>query len=253
MKISQKSINNFFPCRAEALIRKKLALSEKIYRTCWWARLLCMSCKLVKVKGKLHGWSMMSNKGNDSWKTGTFPCHWAFVCESLFENNVLGFESMINWFHIQIFLDFSFKLCTGFQKVPAYMQIWSASAQSVVLTHRYMMPARTDLRMYSGNDYYCLFTAKSFWVWIWPEVCLRVHSGCFGFLPQSKDTQVRLTDDSNLSAGINVCGSFLSLRISPVMTWQPIQGLPCCSQLQDPAKDKHLQITHIWMDGWMDG
>ncbi len=60
-----------------------------------------------------------------------------------------------------------------------------------------------------------------------------------GFLPQSKDMQVRLTGDSKLPVGVNVSVN-RSLYISPVIDWQPVQGvhhlLPHVSwdQLQPP-------------------
>lgn len=40
--------------------------------------------------------------------------------------------------------------------------------------------------------------------------------------PQSKDMQVRLIGDSKLAVGVNGC---LSSCISPVMDWQPVQGV----------------------------
>ncbi len=52
-----------------------------------------------------------------------------------------------------------------------------------------------------------------------------VFSGCSGFHPQSKDMQVRLTGDSKLPVGVSVNGC-LSLCVSPVIDWGPIQGVP---------------------------
>ncbi len=48
-------------------------------------------------------------------------------------------------------------------------------------------------------------------------VSALVTSGYSGFLPQSKDMQVRLTGDSELPVGVNVSvnGCCLSLHVSP--------------------------------------
>ncbi len=80
------------------------------------------------------------------------------------------------------------------------------------------------------------------------SLCLRGFSP--GFLPQSKDMQVRLTGDSKLPVGVNVSGS-LSLYVGNVTDWRPVQGVPCLSlndssdQLQHPLKDKRYRK---WMD-----
>ncbi len=58
----------FLQCSAEALIS-----TLSVGRCVWLARrawLPQMSGRLVKVKGKLHSWSGVSNTWNDSWQTG---------------------------------------------------------------------------------------------------------------------------------------------------------------------------------------
>lgn len=60
-------------------------------------------------------------------------------------------------------------------------------------------------------------------------ICLHAPCG-YGFPlgtlapppTQSKDMQVRLIGDSKLAVGVNGC---LSSCISPVMDWQPVQGV----------------------------
>ena len=60
-----------------------------------------------------------------------------------------------------------------------------------------------------------------------PHVHVGSLSGYSGFLSQSKDTQVnRLIGDSKLSIGVNVSvNGCLSLCVSPVIVWRPVQGV----------------------------
>lgn len=58
-------------------------------------------------------------------------------------------------------------------------------------------------------------------------------SRCSGFLPQSKDVQVRLTAHSKLPVGVKVSvNGCLSLRVGPVIDWRPVQFRPQCPQCQ---------------------
>ena len=61
--------------------------------------------------------------------------------------------------------------------------------------------------------------------------------------------QVRLIVDSKLTVGVNVS---VSLCVSPVIVWRPVQGVPCLRPMsawlqppRDPEWDKRLQITWI--------
>ena len=54
-----------------------------------------------------------------------------------------------------------------------------------------------------------------------------VYSGCSGFLPHSKNKQVRWIVDSKLPVGVNVSvNGCLSLCVSPAIVWRPVQGVP---------------------------
>ncbi len=86
-----------------------------------------------------------------------------------------------------------------------------------------------------------------------------VVSGYSGFLPQSKDMQVRLLGDSKLPVYVNVSVSdCLSLYVGPVTDWRPVQDVPRCSPnaswdwLQHPRDPvKSISVRPI-DNGWMD-
>ncbi len=75
------------------------------------------------------------------------------------------------------------------------------------------------------------------WLW-WADLGKQVHGISLvpvcpypgeysGFLPQTKDMQVRLIRDSKLRNCVNVCMTVcLSLYVSPVMKWQLVHGVP---------------------------
>ncbi len=114
-------------------------------------------------------------------------------------------------------------------------------------------------------------TAKGFWgtnplaSWgpsVWSLHVLLVPAWVFsmysGFLPQSKDMQVRLIGNYKLPVGVNVSVSgCLSLYVGPVTDWRPVQGVPRCSPnaswdwLQHPC-DPVKRVSGI-DNGWMDG
>jgi len=70
----------------------------------------------------------------------------------------------------------------------------------------------------------------------------------------------RLIGDSKLSVGVNVSVTgCLSLCVSPVIVWWPVQGVPCLSpnvswdRLQPPhhpQENKWLRKINEWMNEW---
>lgn len=75
----------------------------------------------------------------------------------------------------------------------------------------------------------------------------EVASGCFGFLPHSKDMPVRLIDDSKLPIAVNVTmNGCLSLYVGPVNCEAASRPMSAENlALPDPAQDK-------WCRQWMD-
>lgn len=82
-----------------------------------------------------------------------------------------------------------------------------------------------------------------------------VWSGCSGFLPQSKNMQVRW-QNSKLPVGVNVSVRcvYRSACISPAMGWQPLQRctppLTQCMLGQASAPRDPEQDEGAWIDGW---
>lgn len=66
------------------------------------------------------------------------------------------------------------------------------------------------------------------------------------FLPQSKDMQVRLIGDPKLPVDVNVSmNGFLSLPVSPVIDYQPVQGVgrPMSAGIGSSSAATHQRIS----------
>ena len=100
---------------------------------------------------------------------------------------------------------------------------------------------------------------------VWSLYVLPVYawvlSGYSGFLPLSKNMDVRLIGDSKIvlrSDCEHVCGCLSRLSLcGPVMDWRPVQGVPRLSpndrwdRLQPPRDPTDgLSGYRKWMDGW---
>lgn len=85
-----------------------------------------------------------------------------------------------------------------------------------------------------------------------PVWTLYVLSWYFGLLQQSKNIHwVRLTDNLKFSIDANESmNDRLSLCVSFVIDWRPVQGVPCPFTLQQLRKDPDPKLDKLEENGW---